>query len=42
MLKNLDNVHRKFYNRRQQKNPRNKKINETIKKLQNIIKMKNS
>merc|ERR1739845_120097 len=39
-VKNLDNVHQKFYNRRQQKNPRNKKINETIKKLQNIIKMK--
>jgi len=41
-VKNLDNVHQKFYNRRQQKKPRNKKINETIKKLQNIIKMKNS
>lgn len=40
-VKNLDSVHKKFYNRKQQKKPRNKKRNETI-KIQNIIKMKNS
>jgi len=36
-VKNLDNVHWKFYNRKKQKKPRNKKRNETI-KIQNIRK----
>lgn len=36
-VKNLDSVHWKFYNRKEQKKPRNKKRNETI-KIQNIRK----
>lgn len=36
-VKNLDSVHWKFYNRKEQKKPRNKKRNETI-KIENIRK----